>query len=172
MITDDGYDNNDNDNDNDSNSSSYSSSNQIHFNYLHPELVHLQTKEKMELDIYIPHLNLAFEYQGKDQISILLRGIQNWLLLMNELILGEHHFHSHPVFVDQDSYKKNDQQKREACQQRQNLSIQLNLSIDLSFFEMESISESIERFLSLLMIVIYILVFRNHVDRGSLLVEL
>ncbi len=34
-------------------------------NYLHPQLVYRDTKKKMELDIYLPSLSLAFEYQGE-----------------------------------------------------------------------------------------------------------
>lgn len=37
----------------------------IHVSYLHPKLIYSQTGKLMELDIYIPALNLAFEYQGK-----------------------------------------------------------------------------------------------------------
>jgi hypothetical protein len=37
---------------------------QVRFNYKHPELRFAKSGAKMELDIFIPSLNLAFEYQG------------------------------------------------------------------------------------------------------------
>lgn len=37
----------------------------IHSNYLHPSLVFSQSNELMELDIFVPRLALALEYQGE-----------------------------------------------------------------------------------------------------------
>eukprot|EP01114_Cavostelium_apophysatum_P024131 TRINITY_DN9358_c0_g1_i1.p1 TRINITY_DN9358_c0_g1~~TRINITY_DN9358_c0_g1_i1.p1 ORF type:complete len:418 (+),score=72.81 TRINITY_DN9358_c0_g1_i1:58-1311(+) len=36
----------------------------VHFNFVHPKLLYLGSKKPMELDIYVPSLSLAFEYQG------------------------------------------------------------------------------------------------------------
>ncbi len=49
--------------------------------YLHPDLIYQDTLQKMELDIYIPSLSLAFEYQG------------------------EHHYKHHFIFGDPEPYK-------------------------------------------------------------------
>jgi hypothetical protein len=34
-------------------------------NYRHPQLVHSESKRRMELDVYIPSLQVALEYQGR-----------------------------------------------------------------------------------------------------------
>ena len=47
----------------------------------------------MELDVFVPSLNLAFEYQG------------------------EQHFDENPLFGPSDAVKRRDQQKMEACRQ-------------------------------------------------------
>jgi hypothetical protein len=60
-------------------------------NYKHPELLHAHSKLRMELDIFIPALNLAFEYHGM------------------------HHYESHFIFGDSAEQKARDQEKRTAC---------------------------------------------------------
>ncbi len=45
--------------------SKFDQSHDILINFQHPELLYPGTMEVMELDIYIPSLKLAFEYQGK-----------------------------------------------------------------------------------------------------------
>lgn len=35
-----------------------------HYNYLHPQLIYEHSKKLMQLDVYIPTLQLAFEYHG------------------------------------------------------------------------------------------------------------
>lgn len=37
----------------------------IHINYLHPLMRFKDTGKPIELDLYIPSLSLAFEYQGE-----------------------------------------------------------------------------------------------------------
>jgi hypothetical protein len=37
----------------------------VKFNYLHPEMRFAESNTKMELDIFLPELDLAFEYQGE-----------------------------------------------------------------------------------------------------------
>ncbi len=65
----------------------------IHFNYLHPHLVHESTGKPTELDVYIAHLNLAFEYQGI------------------------HHYQSHFLFGDFETFQKRDSEKKKACKE-------------------------------------------------------
>lgn len=43
----------------------YSNETDIYVSYLHPDLLFLESKKPMELDIYLPSLKLAFEYQGE-----------------------------------------------------------------------------------------------------------
>ncbi len=79
----------------------------IFLNYHHPQLL-FQTNnnnnnnnshnsndnssnKKMELDVYLPTLSLAFEYQGQQ------------------------HYEDNPLFGHSNSFQQNDQQKREAC---------------------------------------------------------
>jgi len=38
---------------------------QISINFKHPELVFSNTEKSIELDIFLPSLNMAFEYQGQ-----------------------------------------------------------------------------------------------------------
>ena len=64
---------------------------EILMDYKHPELVYSDTRKRMELDIFIPSLNLAFEYQG------------------------EHHYHSHYLFGSNETQKVRDEEKRMAC---------------------------------------------------------
>jgi hypothetical protein len=43
-------------------------------NYRHPDLLHSVTKRKVELDIYVPSMKLAFEYQGAQHETQTYRG--------------------------------------------------------------------------------------------------
>ena len=43
-------------------------------NYKHPDLLHSTSKRKAELDIYIPSLQIAFEYQGMQHEKQIHRG--------------------------------------------------------------------------------------------------
>jgi hypothetical protein len=47
---------------------------QCHFNYRHPNLIHGLSGSAMELDIYFPELELAFEYQGKQHYHAIHQG--------------------------------------------------------------------------------------------------
>ncbi len=44
---------------------------EILFDYKHPELRFKLSNKKMELDIWIPHINLAIEYQGRQHYDIM-----------------------------------------------------------------------------------------------------
>eukprot|EP01121_Diplochlamys_sp_Union-15-3_P001783 TRINITY_DN11551_c0_g1_i1.p1 TRINITY_DN11551_c0_g1~~TRINITY_DN11551_c0_g1_i1.p1 ORF type:complete len:459 (+),score=59.77 TRINITY_DN11551_c0_g1_i1:87-1463(+) len=68
----------------------FSSNTVILEEYLHP---HIKTKEgnQLRLDIFLPDLNLAFEYQGI------------------------HHYSDHALFGPLSSHKKRDNEKRQAC---------------------------------------------------------
>lgn len=60
-------------------------------NHKAADMYYEKTQEHMELDIFIPQLSLAFEYQG------------------------EHHFHSTPRFGQEDEYQERDKEKLELC---------------------------------------------------------
>jgi hypothetical protein len=60
--------------------------------YRHPQLVLPSSQHLAELDLYLPELNLAFEYQG------------------------EHHYVDTPVMGHLELYKEHDQQKRQLCE--------------------------------------------------------
>ncbi len=53
-------------------------SHEIATNFYHPSLVSEENGEGLELDIYIPSLKLAFEYQGKEAINTI-----RWLLVFH-----------------------------------------------------------------------------------------
>jgi len=61
-------------------------------NYKHPKLVYADSGREMELDIFIPALNLAFEYQGE-----------------------QHYFH-HYLYGPPDEQQRRDKEKKEACE--------------------------------------------------------
>ena len=61
--------------------------------YLHPELKFKESEERMQLDIFIPSLFLAFEYQG------------------------QHHYRDLNVFGPQERFETRDEEKRNACAQ-------------------------------------------------------
>jgi hypothetical protein len=63
----------------------------IYEDYKHPQLFHNVTGRNMELDIYIPDLSLAFEYQG------------------------EQHFKNIYPLVDQQVHIQRDKDKQDAC---------------------------------------------------------
>jgi hypothetical protein len=64
----------------------------IALDYQHPELVFPTSQHKMELDIFVPSLSLAFEYQG------------------------EQHFDPHYLFGATQNIKERDSEKRIACE--------------------------------------------------------
>lgn len=47
----------------------YPNEKDIFLSYLHPDLLFLESKKPMELDIFIPSLQLAFEYQGEQHFT-------------------------------------------------------------------------------------------------------
>ena len=59
--------------------------------YRHPDLKFIGTHVQMQLDVFVPSLSLAFEYQG------------------------EHHFAQLHFFAPQERVGSRDQAKREAC---------------------------------------------------------
>ena len=63
----------------------------IKCDYKHPDLVYQDSKFKMELDIFVPVLNLAFEYNGQQ------------------------HFQPHYVFGSCSLQQKRDEEKKKAC---------------------------------------------------------
>eukprot|EP01114_Cavostelium_apophysatum_P003600 TRINITY_DN1359_c0_g1_i2.p2 TRINITY_DN1359_c0_g1~~TRINITY_DN1359_c0_g1_i2.p2 ORF type:complete len:193 (+),score=48.34 TRINITY_DN1359_c0_g1_i2:1252-1830(+) len=65
---------------------------EILINYIHPQLIDPKQKNfRMELDIFLPDYDLAFEYQGA-------------------------HHYKETMFGDLEEYQKRDQAKREACE--------------------------------------------------------
>lgn len=69
----------------------------INLNYL-PDLLYPDQEKHMELDICIPSLNIAFEYQG------------------------DQHYKDNKLFGSVDVMKKRDDAKREACKVQRNKS--------------------------------------------------
>jgi hypothetical protein len=63
----------------------------IKVDYHHPKMIYQGTLQLMELDIYIPSLSLAFEYQG------------------------EYHYLDHYLFGDPLEVQMRDEEKRQAC---------------------------------------------------------
>lgn len=63
----------------------------IHEDYKHKEMKFMRSSRPMELDIFLPELNLAFEYQGYQ------------------------HFHDSEVFGSAEVRIARDQEKRQAC---------------------------------------------------------
>jgi len=61
-------------------------------NYKHPKLVYADSGREMELDVFIPALNLAFEYQG------------------------EQHYFPHYLYGPPEEQQRRDKEKREACE--------------------------------------------------------
>jgi len=59
--------------------------------YTHPEMSFLKSGQKMVLDVYVPSLKLAFEYQG------------------------HHHYHDSTMFGIAKSQKRRDDEKQTAC---------------------------------------------------------
>lgn len=68
-------------------------SQEIRCRYKHPQLLFPDTNKPMELDVFLPEISLALEYQGMQ------------------------HYVSGKLFGDSDVQKSNDQQKLEACRQ-------------------------------------------------------
>ena len=65
----------------------------IQMDYKHPELIFTQSNQRMQLDIFIPSLALAFEYQG------------------------EQHYHHTYLYGSAKDQQKNDLRKKDECKQ-------------------------------------------------------
>jgi hypothetical protein len=65
----------------------------IHLDYIHNELKYSRTKAGIQLDVYIPSLNLAFEYQG------------------------EQHYSSHYLYGSPEIIQRRDQEKQMKCKE-------------------------------------------------------
>ena len=81
---------------------------EIIMNYKHPELVYSNSQQRMELDIFVAPLSLAFEYQGN--LRTIAIGMKTQLLS-----LGEHHYQSHHLFGTAHIQQLRDEEKRLAC---------------------------------------------------------
>jgi hypothetical protein len=75
---------------------------EILINYKHPEMMFETTKQPMELDIFVPSISLAFEYQGTNQHY-------------RSNNLGEHHYDKHFLFGSNQGTATKDEEKRQAC---------------------------------------------------------
>src|SRR5690242_14852154 len=64
----------------------------MHMNFKHKKMIFPNTNREMELDIYLPKLRIAFEYQG------------------------EHHYITTAMYGTPDQQQLRDQQKLEACE--------------------------------------------------------